>query len=342
MSEALTQIYANPHLSKCDFLWLTGEPLVLGLDYFKAAVALCSKLKPSHLSPEFIIQTNGTLINHAWAEFFAEHDFVVGVSIDGPQHIHDRQRITKAGTGSFDTTLRGINLLTEHGVKGSAICVISKETLNASPDELFFFFYERKIAWSYLIEAKIGEHAESNRALDKSDLPRLRTFLGRLIELWGKHQGTYIRDFDQLSRRLFGAVGFKSDYNNLGCLDILNITAEGDFFWGNPELLSATKGDLNNIRFNLSESDVWKSRESVDFQKAEQAIHDGISKCENQCPYFAGCQGGNPAHKYYQHRKFDVASHLTCELNDQVIPNLLLQQLEGEFSGRAALAVPVV
>lgn len=327
-SQALTQIYAGPGLSNCDFLWLTGEPLVLGLDYFERAVSLCKDLKPAHLSPEFIIQTNGTLITQAWAEFFVEHDFVVGVSIDGPKHIHDMQRITKTGMGSFDATLRGINLLIEHGVKGSAICVISKETLSISPDELFYFFYDRKIAWSYLIEAKIGEHAGSDRALDNLDLPKLQKFLGRLIELWGKYQGTYIRDFDQLSRRLFGTVGFRSDYNNLGCLDILNVTAEGDFFWGNPELLSATKSDLSDIRFSLSETDVWKSRESVEFKKAEQAIHDGISKCEKQCPYFAGCQGGNPAHKYYQHRRFDVTNHLTCELNDQVIPNLLLQQLE--------------
>jgi len=336
LSEVLTQIYARSDLSNCDFLWLTGEPLVMGLDYFKSAVSLCKDLKPHHLSPEFIIQTNGTLINDAWAEFFAEHDFVVGVSIDGPKHIHDLQRVTKAGTGSFDATLRGINLLVKHGVKGSAICVISKATLNTSPDELFSFFYERKIAWSYLLEAKIGEHAASDRALDKSDLPKLQTFLGRLIELWGKHHGTYIRDFDQLSRRLFGAVGFQSNYNNLGCLDILNVTAEGDFYWGNPELLSATKGDLRHIRFNMSNADVWKCRESAEFKKVEREIHDGISKCQSQCPYFAGCQGGNPAHKYYQYGRFDITSHLTCELNDQIIPNLLINKLERELSELAA------
>lgn len=328
VEQTLRQIYSNPDLSKSDFLWLTGEPLVMGLEYFKSAVSLCHDLKPDHLDPDLIMQTNGTLINDAWAEFFAAHDFVVGVSIDGPKYIHDRQRVNRAGGGSFDATARGIDLLIKHGVKGSALCVITKATLETSPDDLFFFFYERKIAWSYLLEAKIGENISSDQALSQSDLPKLERFLGRLMELWGKYPGTYIRDFDQLSRRLFGAVGFNSDYNNLGCLDILNVTAEGDFFWGNPELMSATKHDLREIRFNISTHDVWGSRETPSFRNVERAIHRGIEICHNECPYFAGCQGGNPAHKFYQHGRFDVSTHLTCQLNDQVIPHLLLNHVE--------------
>ncbi len=331
VEKTLKQIYSNPGVEKCDFLWLTGEPLVLGLDYFKSAVSLCRNVGPSHLAADLIMQTNGTLIDDEWADFFAKNDFVVGVSIDGPKHIHDCQRVGKGGAGSFDATIRGIQLLIKHGVKGSALCVITKATLEISPDELFFFFHDRKIAWSYLIEARIGENVSSDQALSKSDLPKLEKFLGRLMELWGEYPSTYIRDFDQLSRRLFGDVGFNSDYNNLGCLDILNVTAEGEFFWGNPELMSATEVELKDIRFSLSTHDLWGSRETQSFRDVEASIHQGIAKCHKECDYFAGCQGGNPAHKFYQHGRFDVSDHLTCQLNDQVIPHLLLQKMERAF-----------
>src|SRR5262245_40541627 len=75
VEKTLRQIYSNPNLDKCDFLWLTGEPLVLGLEYFKSAVSLCRSVSPSHLAADLIMQTNGTLIDDAWAEFFGKNDF---------------------------------------------------------------------------------------------------------------------------------------------------------------------------------------------------------------------------------------------------------------------------
>ena len=328
VEESLRQAYSNPDLTRNDILWLTGEPLVMGLDHFSSAVSLQRRLKSDHCNSLLTVQTNGTLINDDWAEIFRTNDFVVGVTIDGPKHIHDKQRVNKSGGGTFDATLKGIRHLVERGVKGGALCVITRATLEASPDDLFFFFYDRGIPWSYLIEARIGENVTSDEALSLADLPKLKMFLGRLIELWGKYPSAYIRDFDQLTRRLFGDRKFESDYTNLGCLDILNVTAEGDFFWGNPELLSATKSDLRHIRFNISKDDVWGSRSTSRFQEVEQAIHRGVEKCQNECPYFVGCQGGNPAHKFYEHGRFDVSAHMTCRLNDQVIPHLIFERVE--------------
>ena len=328
VEESLRQVYSNRDLEKNDILWLTGEPLVVGLDHFNSAVSLVHRLRPNHFETELMVQSNGTLINDDWAKFFKANGFVVGVTIDGPKHIHDRQRVSKGGAGTFDAALRGINHLVEHGVKGGALCVITRATLEASPDDLFFFFYDRGIPWSYLIEARIGENVASDEALSLADLPKLEAFFGRLIELWGKYPSAFIRDIDQLTRRLFGDRKFESNYTNLGCLDILNVTAEGDFFWGNPELLSATKSDLRDIRFNLSKDDVWGSRSSPGFQKVEAEIHRGVEKCHNECPYFVGCQGGNPAHKFYEHKRFDVSSHVSCRLNDQIIPHLLLDRIE--------------
>lgn len=327
VEKTLKQLYANPEVTKNDVLWLTGEPLVMGLSHFEEAVARCKALTPPGLSPRFIVQTNGTLIDPEWAAFFREHDFIVGVTVDGPQEVHDQQRITRRGGGTYDDTMKGIELLTKAGVRGGALCVITRRTLEIAPDRLFRFFQDRHISWSYLVEARIGDNVGSPDALSLEDGPRLRAFLGRLMTLWGQHPSSYIRDFDQLARRLAGRVGCDYDYTNLGCLDILNVRENGDYFWGNPELMSAMRGPLSHACFNLDQEDVWASRNTQRFLEVEAEIHRGIAKCERECPYFLGCQGGNPAHKYYQHGTFDASVHVTCQLNDQVLPHLILECL---------------
>jgi uncharacterized protein len=202
--QTIQQTFSNADLESNDILWLTGEPLVLGIDYFDQCVNFCLRASSGKKAPNFTVQTNGTLINEDWCDFFVKHDFVVGVSVDGPSAIHDKQRRTRAGEGSFQKVNRAIEMLIRKGVKGGAICVITKATLDYPAAELFSFFHERGISWSYLIEAWIGENSASADSLSVEDRPRLRAYLDELLSLWARHPGSYIRDFDQTARRLFG------------------------------------------------------------------------------------------------------------------------------------------
>ena len=82
--------------------WQGGEPTLMGLDFFRRSVEIASEyLKPGQRA-QHTIQTNATKLDAEWAAFFKEHDFLVGVSIDGPREIHDTYRVTKGGRGSFD------------------------------------------------------------------------------------------------------------------------------------------------------------------------------------------------------------------------------------------------
>ena len=324
---ALTQIYRNRSLDGVDFLWLTGEPLVMGLKYFEDVVGLCKRLSPFAKPPHFIVQTNGTLINKQWCDFFAEHHFTVGVSIDGPAEIHDAQRRTKGGKGTFSDAMNGINLLIQNKIKGGAIAVITRNTLSVPPDDLFHFFHSRGIAWSYLIEARIGENCSSASAVGMEDAADIERYLDRLLSLWAEHPESYIRDFEQTARRVYG--GSRPDYgdDNLGCLDILNVAADRTFYWGNPELMSATSGVLSPIRFNMDSTDVWRCRSTTEFKDYQRQVHAGITKCRSECEFYGGCQGGNPAHKFYEFGRFDVSQHASCRLNDQTLQGLMRQRL---------------
>jgi uncharacterized protein len=328
LEKAISQIYGNGEIEGLELLWLTGEPLVMGIDYFREAVNICKKMSPPGIRPTFVVQTNGTLIDESWCEFFLENDFVVGVSVDGPQHIHDGQRKTRSGAGTFSEVERGVSLLTRWGVRGGAICVITKATLDFPADDLFYFFHEKGVAWSYLIEAGIGENVDSPRVLTISDLPKVEAYLSRLLDLWAQYPESYIRVFDQTARRVFGGVQPKSDYNNLGCLDILNILDDGSFFWGNPELITAMQGSLKHLRNNILREDIWVSRSSPEFVSYQIEVHQGVSKCRETCAFFEGCQGGNPAHKYYELGVFGAADHISCRLNEQVAGALMSQKLD--------------
>ncbi len=327
VEKTLDQVYSNNALCSMDVLWLTGEPLVLGVPYFRQVVDLCLEKAPPNMRPQFIVQTNGTLIDENWCDFFTSHDFIVGVSVDGPAIIHDKQRLSLLGKPSFPDVERGIDLLIKKGVRGGAICVITKATLSLPPDELFRFFQEKNIAWSYLLEASIGDNKSSPSALTADDLPSLDRYLDRLLDLWAAHPDSYIRDFEQISRRIFGGAQPRPDADNLGCLDILNVSANGDFYWGNPELMTATLGPLTDIRFNLERDDVWRIRSNPKFTAYQHQVHEGVKQCREQCTYFEGCQGGNPAHKFYEFGSFDVTAHTSCRLNDQLVQTLMTRKL---------------
>lgn len=107
------------------FNWHGGEPLVLGLDFYKKAVELEKKYADGKKIYN-TLQTNGTLINYDTAEFFRDNNFLIGVSIDGPKDIHDKFRKDKGGFPTFDKVMKGIGILQRCGVQFNTMSTINK------------------------------------------------------------------------------------------------------------------------------------------------------------------------------------------------------------------------
>lgn len=106
------------------FNWHGGEPLVLGLDFYKKAVALEQKYAGDKIIRN-TIQTNGTLLTQEWASFFRDNDFLVGISVDGPQDIHDKYRKDKGGAPTFDKVMRGVSLLYRNNVQYNTMTTVN-------------------------------------------------------------------------------------------------------------------------------------------------------------------------------------------------------------------------
>jgi uncharacterized protein len=144
MDDALLEYYIKDYINsqqtaEITFSWQGGEPTLMGLDFYKKVVALQDKHNTKNQKILNAFQTNLTLITDEWASFFKSHDFLLGVSIDGPQHLHDRYRLDKKGEGTFQKVKEKLDIIKTHQVEYNVLACVN--ALNAKfPLEVYRFF----------------------------------------------------------------------------------------------------------------------------------------------------------------------------------------------------------
>jgi uncharacterized protein len=144
MADELLETYIRQLLesqpgTEVNVAWQGGEPTLMGLDFFKHSIELAEKYRKPGQTLLYTIQTNGTKLDDEWAAFFKQHNFLVGLSIDGPQEMHDAYRVNKGGSGTFEQVMRGWQVLNKHGVDVNILCTV--HAANADhPLEVYHFF----------------------------------------------------------------------------------------------------------------------------------------------------------------------------------------------------------
>ncbi len=145
MADDLLEVYirqlieAQPAAPEVNIAWQGGEPTLMGLEFFQRAVELAERYRRPGQRLLHTMQTNGTRLDDDWALFFKQHNFLIGLSVDGPRRLHDAYRVNKGGAGSFDQVMRGLDFLKKHEVDFNILC-----TLHAAngdhPLEIYRFF----------------------------------------------------------------------------------------------------------------------------------------------------------------------------------------------------------
>ncbi len=144
MGEALLERYILQHMEAAGgrdirFSWHGGEPTVLGVDYFHTIVALQRKHAPPQARIFNALVTNGTLIDEAWCHFLAREGFAVGLSLDGPEDLHDAYRLTRGGRPTHARVLRAYELLRKHRIPLDILCVVHDRNVR-HPRRVYRFF----------------------------------------------------------------------------------------------------------------------------------------------------------------------------------------------------------
>jgi uncharacterized protein len=322
---------------KLQVLWLAGEPLAAGVELFDHAMNLIKKHNVFGKTIKNSVQTNGTLINQKWCDFFKLYDFNVGISLDGPPFIHNKNRLNWNEKESYHQVIRGVKLLHKNGLKFNGLCTVTRETLRY-PDEVFNTFYEMgfnaigfnpvQIKVANLRSSLIDqERGNSNIELDYKE------FMSRIYDLYILHnREMHVREFNDIMQTLYFKLESPSFQKkcdpNIG-IEILTIRKDGEISTFCPEMADGTS--YNNNAFSIGNITQIQSLEELfnneNYRALQSQIETGVKNCLRTCEYYDYCGGGYPSNKFYENGYFDSTETKQCRLQVKILKDLIIQKL---------------
>ncbi len=261
------------------FAWQGGEPTLMGIDFFKKAVDLQSRFGGDY-EIENSLQTNGLQVNREWARFLARSNFLVGLSLDGPQHIHDTYRLLKNGKGSWQQVVDKAKCLLDGGAEVNALVVVNDYSVQF-PEEIYEFNKSLGLYHMQFIPCAEPEW--------RADGERYGDFLVTLFDLWLNdfkegRPTSFIRFFDAIFYWYFGLVSPLCVLQP-ECGNYLVVEHNGDVF--SCDFYVEEKWRLGNVMTeNLHE--MLNSSLQDSFGKRKMEI---TGACQD-CQWLSLCHGG--------------------------------------------------
>jgi uncharacterized protein len=277
------------------------------------------------------------LINDQWVEFFAAHDVRIGLSIDGPEHVHDAMRKTRRGTGTHAGVMRAVNLLKARQVSFHTISVIHSRTIDAAKDFWEFFKANEIRDLAFNFEETEGLNATSSLDLVGSETA-LERFLSELFERYAGDPTVRVREFNGLLDAVFGRwkSGMTDETYRTQTsrpFGIISVDVNGNFATFSPELLGQmVDGEpfwFGNVHAQDFDSILSDSR----FMRVYSAIEAGVARCQETCSYFSLCRGGCPSNKYFETGSFEVSETAWCRRSRQLLIDVVIRGLNRHLSG---------
>jgi uncharacterized protein len=189
--------------------WQGGEPTLMGLPFFERSIEFANKYRKAGQAVRYTIQTNGTLIDEKWAAFFKKHDFLIGISIDGPRAMHDTYRVDKGGQPTFDKVMRGLRYLQKYGVEYNVLTTLHRGNADHPVAVYRFLRDECKTRWMQFIPIIERFPAEAIEWKTWRDRPLYKqegaNVTGRSVTA-GQFGKFFIKVFDEWVRRDIASV----------------------------------------------------------------------------------------------------------------------------------------
>ncbi len=312
-------------------VWHAGEPMVLPIEFYRQVNALIKKIIPQDIVVNQHIQTNATLIDDEWCAFFIESNMKVGVSLDGPKHINDRNRVLRNGKGTYDQILKGINFLKKHSIEFSVIAVLTDYSLDY-PDEIYRFFKDLGVrSLCFNMDEEDGVNTQST--LSNATVGKIKDFWKRMYQLQlNISDYQHIREIHGFNESLLKG-NFSSNQFYFGQMTqpmkILTIDAKGNFTTFSPELLGMKDDKFENFNFgNINQDSFTSIRNNEKFNNVFKEILAGIKKCHDTCEYFSFCGGGAPSNKLYENGSFDSTETKFCKYSKKILVDAFLEEIE--------------
>ncbi|ARO87553.1 GRRM system radical SAM/SPASM domain protein [Nitrosospira lacus] len=326
----------NRFASEVTILWHSGEPLVLEPAFYAAAFDKLLTLQANGINISHALQTNATLVSEGHCRVLNEYQVSVGVSLDGPQDMHDAHRLTRAGTGTFAQTIKGIERLRAHGILPSAIAVLSKYAMR-QPLRFYETFEQLGIPFVGLnTQEKEGVNRDSFFDDPEVSTALYQSFLREIFRLSLRRGTVLFRElvtFADLIRS--GQFSVVSSEATLGT--ILSFTHDGRYGTYSPELLDVTHASFGAFAVgNVQDDSVEAVLSSLDRGTIGRHIQAGIIRCRSECDYFSICGGGSPANKLGEAGQLDITETAHCRFSKKLVLDVVMELLEDAALRRLA------
>ena len=302
------------------FTWHGGETLMRPLSFYQKAVELQRKYARGR-QIDNCLQTNGTLLTDEWCRFLHDNQWLVGISIDGPQEFHDEYRKNKQGRPSFVKVMQGINLLKKHNVEWNAMAVVNDYNADY-PLEFYHFFKEldcHYIQFAPIVErlaphvdgrhlAAVDEDSKEGLA-DFSVTPRQwGNFLCTIFDEWVRHDvgNYYIQLFDSTLANWVGEQpGVCTLAKTCGHAGVMEFN--GDVYSCDHFVFPQYK--LGNIYSKTLVEMMYGERQ----QKFGLAKRDSLPTQCKECPYLFACNGECPKNRFCQTKDGEPGLNYLCQ-----------------------------
>lgn len=285
-----------------------GEPLLAGKAFFYALIAM---LKAMHLygKVNLGVQTNATLLDQEWIDFFKAHNFRVGISIDGDKEIHDKYRVDHRGRGSYDEVLRGIRLMQANDLVFGVICIVSAETAKIRGGAARIFQHLVSLGLEYIDIHPAFTPAETSgySAEDNINATLYTQFMTELSQAWLNCPNPYVqlRCIEDIFENL-SAVKSSSCYASGLCTSILGMDPSG-------AVVPCTRPFHSQYTFGNAGSQHLDAIEQLaSYQQFLQDEAQGRAKAA-QCQWSGLCGSGGCPHERFSNGRQDPAGrHIYC------------------------------
>ena len=308
----IRQYIESQDTPEVQFAWQGGEPTLLGIDYFRSVISLQEKYAGGKTVIN-TIQTNGTLLTDDWCHFFKKHGFLVGLSIDGPQKLHDQYRVKVNGRPTFDSVMSGAALLRKHNVAFNTLTVVNNYN-SSRPLDVYRFL--KRIGDGYMQFIPVverlpdkeaeslgldlaappfnGNMGDSSRLTPWSVSPeQLANFYISIFDEWVHHDvgKIFVQFFDVALGNWLGAGS--------GLCQFSPICGMAGALENNGDLYSCDHYVYPRHRLgNIMETPLAELMASAEQQKFGKMKLDSLSGCCKECEVRPACHGDCPKHRF--------------------------------------------
>jgi len=218
MSEDTLETFVRQYINsqpygtiEVNFTWQGGEPTLRGIGFYKKAIYFQNKYRRKGMKITNAFQTNGILLNNDWAKFFKDNNFLIGISIDGPEKLHNRFRKDHSGAGTFSSVMVGLDVLRKYNVDFNTLTVVQSDN-GDYPQEVYNFLKgigSTFIQFIPIIEPE-GKGGVSYRTVSPQ---QWGNFLNTVFDLWIKQDlgRIFVQNFETM-------VGIYAGYPSSFCV----------------------------------------------------------------------------------------------------------------------------